>query len=410
MSLEVFIGWRYFKSKRKQAFISVISLISLAGVALSVAALIVVLAVMTGFEEELKNKILGVNAHVMVLRYGMPLEDHQELEARIKSVKGVKSAEPFIYSQVLISSRGGVSGAVLRGVDPDLTAQAGHLAQTIKTGSLASLKARPESEGPSIILGVQLAQHLEVKVGDVVRVVSPVGRVTPLGGRAPVVRNFRVGAIFDTGMFEYDSSLAYISLAQAQSLLNLGQSVTGLEVRVRDVYRADQTRLAILEALGPTYWARDWMQMNRNLFAALKLQRLTLFIILSLTALVAAFNIISTLIMVVMEKTRDIAVLKSMGATRLNVVKIFVFQGLVIGGVGTLAGLGVGLFLCELLARYQFIKLPEEVYFLSTLPVKVESAYVAAISLSAVFISFLATIYPAWQASRLDPVEALRYE
>ncbi len=411
MSFETFIGWRYLKSKRKQTFISLISLISLAGVALGVTALIVVLAVMNGFEEDLKGKILGVNSHIVILRYGEPMDAHLELMREVGQVEGVSSVEPFIYSQVMISAMGGLSGAILRGFDPDVPVSRERLGAMVKSGGIDGLADDAEGKPVrGIMLGGELARQLGVLTGDTVRVVSPMGEVTPLGGRAPRTRNFEVAGIFESGMYEYDSTLAYLSLHEAQDFLNLGQTVTGLEVKVKDIYQADQIRERIMARLGTSYWAKDWMQMNRNLFSALKLEKVAMFIILTLTVLVAAFNIISTLIMVVMEKTRDIAILKSMGANNRSVMRIFVFQGLLVGLAGTLIGLGSGLFLCELLARYKFIKLPSDVYYMNTLPVLVDFRDVAVITFSAVIISFLATLYPAWQASRLNPVEALRYE
>lgn len=413
MSFETFIGWRYLKAKRKQTFISLITFISLAGVALGVTALIVVLAVMNGFSEDLKNKILGVTSHMVVLRHGEPLDNYRDLIPEVESVPGVTSVEPFIYSQVMINASGGVSGAILRGIDPALPVTRDRLSGIVKSGRFADLIDSPGSLGAGerkVLLGIELGRQLGLLVGDVIRIVSPMGEVTPLGGRAPRVREFTVVGLFESGMYEYDSTLAYISLQDAQDFLSLGGTVTGLEVKVDDIYQADRIRQAVLTKLGSGYWARDWMQMNRNLFSALKLEKVAMFIILTLTVLVAAFNIASTLIMVVMDKTRDIAILKSMGATKKSVMQIFVFQGLLVGIVGTMIGVLGGVFLCEMLARYQFIKLPSDVYYLTTLPVLLDPVDVAVITGSAILISFLATLYPAWQASRQNPVEALRYE
>ena len=414
MSVETYIGWRYLKAKRKQAFISLITVISLLGVALGVAAMIVVIAVMSGFENDLKTKILGVNSHIVVLADGRSLDNWRELLPQIAAVDGVASAEPFVYSQVMLSALGGVSGAVLRGVDVDLTrAGGGHLVKSATDGGLDLLKDDP---GPplrpstQVLVGQELARQMGILAGDEVKIISPLGQVTPLGGRAPRTREFTVSGLFQSGLYEYDSNLMYVSLAQAQDFLNLGRSVTGVEIKVKDLYQAGRIKEEILSALGPGYKARDWMEMNKNLFSALKLEKVAMFIILTLTVLVAAFNVVSTLVMVVMEKTREIAILMSMGAARRTILRIFVFQGLLIGLIGTGAGLVGGLVLCRLLARYKFLQLPADVYYTTVLPVRLEGLDVALITLSAVVISLLATIYPAWQASRLNPVEALRYE
>jgi lipoprotein-releasing system permease protein len=409
MSLETFIGWRYLRAKRRQAFISLITLISLLGVALGVTALIVVLAVMNGFEEDLKDKILGVNSHVVVSRLDKPMDNYQSLLPKMNATKGVVSAEPFIYSQVMLSAQGGVTGAILRGVDPDLAVKVGPLSRSTTRGRIEEL-VTGRNGSPGILLGAELSSQLGLIPGDTVKVISPLGRVTPLGNRAPRLANFVVVGVFESGMYEYDATLAFVSIAEAQAFLNLGDTVTGLELRVDDIYKADRMRETLASQLGDAYRVQDWMQLNRNLFSALKLEKIAMFIILTLTILVAAFNIISTLIMVVMEKTRDIAILKSIGATGRMVMRIFVFQGVVIGVLGTVLGLMGGVSLCWLLAKYQFIQLPADVYYITTLPVNMEMTDILAITASAVIISFTATLYPAWQASRLRPVEALRYE
>jgi len=405
---ELFLGIKYLKAKRKQRFISVITLISILGVMVGVMALIVVLSVMNGFRADLMSKILGVNSHVLVLNLAGPYGNYQQVEAEVMKEKGVIAATPFIFSQVMLNNAGNVSGAVLRGIDPASAARVIGLKKMIKEGSLSSLK-QEGNDFPAIILGAELAKRIGAYTGSVVTVISPEGKLTPLG-RTPNSRRFRVSALFDSGMYEYDASMAYISMAEAQKFLSLGDKVTGIEVRVADVYQADAIAKGLQKRLGHPFWTKDWKGMNRSLFSALKLEKLTMFIILTMIVLVGALNIISTLVMVVMEKTRDVAILRAMGASARSIMSIFMFQGLLVGVVGTIIGLACGLGLCELLARYKFISLPSDVYYISTLPVQVQAADVLFVAGAAVVISFLATLYPSWHASRLNPVESFRYE
>ena len=415
MSFEFFVSLRYLKAKRKQTFISIITFISIGGVSLGVMALIVVLAVMSGFENDLKNKILGLNAHVLVLSWDNQVEHYAQLAGQVEKVPGVTGATPFILTQVLLNTPQKVTGAVLRGLEVNSARRVIILDRIIRTGSWKALEApagdQPDAGAslPGIILGQELAKQLGLSLGDPVSVVSPLGEVSPLG-RVPKARPFRLAGTFESGMFEYDSTIAFISLAQAQSFLAMPGRVTGLEVKTRDIYEADRIAIDIKTRLGFPYWTKDWMRMNKNLFSALKLEKLVMFIILALIILVAAFNIVSSLIMVVMEKTKDIAVLKSMGATAGSIMKIFVLEGLIIGVVGTTLGLIGGVGLCEILRKYQFIHLPSDVYYISSLPVLMKGLDILLIVVAAIGITFVATLYPAWQASRLDPVEALRYE
>jgi len=414
MSYELFIGLRYLKAKRKQTFVSLITLISIAGVMVGVTALIVVIAVMNGFKEDLRDKILGVTSHVVISRFDGNISKYLEVIAKVNKVSGVNAATPFIYTQVMISSRRAISGAVLRGIEPKTASKVINLPKNLRAGSLEELEAENKTEGmratPGIILGNELARNIGASRGEPVTVISPLGRLTPLG-RVPRSQTFRVAGIFDSGMYEYDSTIAYVSLWTAQRFLGIGDRVTGIEVRVDDIYEADRVARAIGKALdGYPYWSRDWMRMNKNLFSALKLEKIVMFIILTLIILVAAFNIVGTLIMVVIEKTRDIAILKSMGATRRSIMKIFMIEGAVIGLVGTLLGLLGGYTLCTLLATYKFIELPSDVYYISTLPVQMNPLDVVLIALAAIVITLAASVYPAWQASRFDPAEAIRYE
>ena len=420
MPFELFIGLRYLKAKRKSTFISIITFISTAGVALGVMALIVVLAVMTGFEEDLKDKILGTNAHVVVTHNGTPMEDYQQIMAKLKGFKGVQAATPFIYNQVMLSSGKNVSGVVLRGIDVRSDRQVTKLSKSIVEGSLDQLDPVMGSgfgAKPGLVVGKELAKHLGLIVGDAVNVVSPMGNITPLG-MMPRMKPFRVVGIFNTGMFEYDSTLAYISLAQAQAFFDLGDTVTGIQLKVDDVYHTGELVRAINQTMAPEYYARDWMQMNRNILFALKTEKMVMFIILTLIVLVAAFGIASTLFMVVMEKTRDIAILKSMGATGLSIMKIFVLEGLIIGVIGTILGVASGLLIAlnlepiinviEKATGLNFFS--KDVYYLDHFPSLVVPSDVVLISITAVLISFIATLYPSWQASRMLPAEALRYE
>jgi len=407
MSFEFFIGRRYLRAKRKQAFISLITVLSIAGVTVGVMALIVVIAVMTGAESDFRSRILGVESHVVVMRHGGALADYDEVGKFVQTIQGVTSAAPFIYTQAMLRSSGGVSGAVVRGIDPDAPGQ------TIKNSSGASLQGMLRTESPAaavppIILGKELARQLGVVWGETIYLISPRGMLSPVG-HMPSMKRFRVAGLFESGFYEYDGNLAYIHLRDAQHLLRMGDAVSGIGVRVRDIYKADAVAGRIVEGLGFPYWARDWMQMNRNLFAALKLEKKAMFIILTLIVLVAAFNIASSLIMMVMEKTRDIAILKAMGATDRSIRKIFVFNGMVIGTIGTTIGMCLGFIICTLLKHYKFIELPGDVYYFSTLPVQLETLDVVFIASAALLICFLATLYPARQASKLDPVEAIRY-
>jgi lipoprotein-releasing system permease protein len=420
MPFELFIGLRYLKAKRKSTFISIITFISTAGVTLGVMALIVVLAVMTGFEEDLKVKILGTNAHVVVVKSGGAMDDYRQIMERLKGLKGVVATTPFIYNQVMLSTGKNVSGVVLRGIDVKSDRLVTRLGKSMVEGTTDKLDPKP-GDGPDafpgLILGKELAKHLNLFVGDKINVVSPMGNITPLG-MMPKMKPFRVTGIFNTGMFEYDSTLAYVSLGQAQTFFNLDDTVTGIQIKVNDVYHTGELARTINRMLGPDYYARDWMQMNHNILFALKTEKVVMFVILTLIVLVAAFGIASTLFMVVMEKTRDIAILKSMGATGSSIMKIFVLEGLIIGVTGTLLGVASGLLVASnlepIISVIQKVTgqnfFSKDIYYLDRFPSLVIPSDVVLISVTAVLISFIATLYPAWQASRMLPAEALRYE
>ena len=414
MGYEWFISLRYLKAKRRQGFISLISIISMAGVAVGVMALIVVLAVMTGFTDSLRDKILGINSHIIVQKMGRTIANHRELGQLTMKVDGVLAATPYTYSQTMISVPDASSGAVVRGIDPSTAGNVLSLEKQITQGSLAPLAAESDPSGsghnlPGIILGSELASQLRVSVGYNIRLFSPSGPLTPMGV-IPKIKTCRVVAIFETGMYEYDSSLAYVSLATAQEFLELGDGVHGLELKVKDIYKVSEITVDLEEKLGFGYVVKDWIGMNRNLFSALRLEKTAMFIVLALIVLVAAFNIISTLIMVVMSKGKDIAILKSMGATSKGIMLIFIYEGLIIGLTGTVLGVAGGLGLCKILSKYQFIQLPSNVYPITTLPVKVLPLDVTLVAVSAALITLLATVYPSWKASKIEPAVALRYE
>jgi lipoprotein-releasing system permease protein len=418
MKYEWFIGLRYLKAKRKQTFISIITFISIAGVTLGVMALIIVLAVMSGFEKTLKEKILGTQAHLVLLKVGQEGMDHyDEVVKRAEKVKGVVSAAPFISSQVMLSSESNVYGVVLLGIDPDRVAKVTELARNLKAGRLEDLKRVQEGGLRGIILGVELAKHLGVSIREAVQVISPLGTMTPMG-MMPKMKRFRVVGIFYSGMYEFDNTMAYFSLESAQNFFSMGPYVTGIEIKTDDIYQVKKISKDIRRAVGPAFWTKDWMEMNRNLFSALKLEKVAMFIILVLIVLVAAFNIISTLIMVVMEKNKDIAILKSMGAPSKGILQIFIIEGLVVGVLGTLLGTILGLSAAFNLEKitgfvehlFGFKILASDVYYIDKLPSQVNPLDVVLIVITAILISLLATLYPSWRASKLDPAEALRYE
>jgi lipoprotein-releasing system permease protein len=407
--VEYFIGLKYLLAKRKQTFISIITVISVSGVAVGVMALIIVLAVMSGFEKELKERILGATAHIHVTSLEGSLPDPFALAGRIGAMGGVDATSPYIFSQVMISSGAASTGAILRGVDVATIGEVTRLPRDIRMGRIEDLEKEKAKGLAGVILGKELAANLGVSMGDLVEVLVPGGNITPMGA-FPGVGRFRVVGLSESGMYEYDSSFAYVSLEVAGRLMGMAGRATGVEVKIGDIYQAGRIATRIREELGYPYWAKDWMQSNRNLFSALKLEKVVMFIILVLIVMVAAFNIISTLIMVVMDKTKDIAVLMTMGATRKMVRKIFALEGLLIGVAGTVSGMILGGLLCFLLRRYQFIKLPSDVYYISTLPVDLSPGILILVGASSILICFLATLYPSRQASLIDPAEAIRYE
>jgi lipoprotein-releasing system permease protein len=421
---EAFIGLRYLRAKRRNRTISFNTLISITGVTIGVAALIATLGIMTGFKEDLQAKILGTNSHVLITtKTGENIKDYEAVTDKVATVPGVSAATPFVFKQVLLTTPTGSHGVVLRGIDIAREATVTEIARNLKAGALEDLNRlapanpdlaqkrgespQPPLPLPGIIIGRELSLRLGAFLGDRINVVSPVGPISALG-MIPKVRGFRVAGIFESGMFEYDSSLAFVSIQQAQEFFNMGHVVTGIEVKVTDIFAADEIAHRIDQVLGFPYWARDWMKLNKNLFSALKLEKFMMFVLLVLVVLVAAFNIVSTLAMIVVEKHREIAILKAMGATGKAVMRIFMLNGLVIGLAGTAIGIPLGYAICW--AIQTWFTLPGDVYLLSRIPVNIKFFDVALVGVSAVAITFLATIYPCLEAARLEPAEALRYE
>jgi len=404
---QLFVALRYLRSKKKHKGISVNTLISIGGVAVGVMALLVVLSVMSGFHEDLQKKILGVNAHMVIISYKGIISDYKNVNEGLKNDKDIIASAPFILGQVMVSYGKRAHGVYLRGINPETEIKTTEIGMFMKEGTLAKLNA---GDGmPGIILGKELAGSLGVFQGDVIHILSPVGKIGPLG-MLPKIKQFRVVGIFEVGMFEYDSNLVLTDIGAAQEFFDMKKDITGIQLRLADIYKASLVRERIQKELAFPLYAKDWMQMNRNLFSALKLEKFAMFVILILIILVASFNIVSTLIMNVMEKRREIAILKAMGATDSGIMNIFMLQGMFIGVVGTIIGVTGGYLLCYILNTYEIIKLPADVYYLSHLPVKTKFIDFVTVSLSAIIISFLATIYPAWQAAKMNPVEPLRYE
>jgi lipoprotein releasing system, transmembrane protein, LolC/E family len=409
ISFELFVALRYLFARKGQAFISVISWVSVGGVALGVFALIVVMAVMNGFTTDLRDKIIGVTSHGVIRSYMSGIPEDPDMLAKITAVPGVAAATPFIHSGVLLSSSAGGSGIYLRGIDPVSGPKVLGGLKKVKPEELAELAS---TEGlPGIIIGSSLARNLAVHVGSRVNLLAPSGEQSS-AGHSPRIRPFRVVGIFSMGLADYDSALAFVSLDKARDVLGWKEKlVSGIEVAITDIFKAPEILDKTVSSLAhPDLYANSWMEMNANLFAALKLEKISMAVILTLVVLVGSFSIITALVMLVMEKRRDIAVLMSLGATKGMIRKIFITQGILIGVMGTSIGFIFGLGSCFLLKRYKFIELPRGVYSLDYLPVLLNWSDIGLTCLCAMLLCFFATLYPAGQASSLEPVTALRHE
>lgn len=406
MGVELFIAGKYLRAKRKEGFISLITFLAVAGVALGVMALVVVIAVMSGAETEFRKRILGLEPHILIMNYSGNFENYDTMVTSLGNNPHIQSISPILFGQAMIRTNQSFSGVMVRGITP---ASGSSLIKGFSPDQLEKALATPTETGalPGIILGKELANSVGVIQGDNVILMSSKSFISPMG-QIPSMKRFRVQGTFNSGMSEYDSMLAYVHLDQAQQLVSAKEKISAIGIWVDEVFNVKQIQEKYLNFIEYPFYTRDWMDINHSLFSALKLEKTAMFIILTLIILVAAFNIASALIMMVMEKTKDIAVLKAMGATHRMIQRIFMLKGMIIGVLGTGIGTLSGVVVCYFLKKYNFIQLPEA-YPFSTLPVQLEYLDVGMISLCALLICFVSTLYPAYKASKMDPVEAIRY-
>jgi lipoprotein-releasing system permease protein len=407
MPFELQIALRYLLAKRKQAFISVISGFSTVGVIVGVTAVIIALAIMTGLQQELRDRILGSTPHIYVWKLSGITDYHAECD-RLRQIPHVIGAAPAILGQGLLTASQETVPVQIKGIDPELEPQVTDIKRAMLSGSLEDLKAPPPGQPDAILLGKDLAAKLGVSVGESVSLLTPQGTLSPMG-MLPRPKRLRVAGIFSLGLLEFDSTYGYVSLDVAKRVLDKDR-VDHIQLRLDDIYLAPQVGNTIPEKLGDDYLKQDWADMNRSLFSALYLEKIAVALAIGLIVMVAALNIISSLILLVMEKQRDIAILKTMGATARSVMLIFMMQGLIIGLVGTIVGGLAGYLLATVFDRYQLIRVPMDVYQVSHLPFTVLPRDFVLVVGAAVLVCFLATLYPSRQAARLDPAQALRYE
>jgi len=412
VSLEWQIALRYLTSRRRSGVISVIGLIAIGGVFVGVAALVIVMSVMNGLQKDLRDKILTNTPHLLVQKYNSePIADYRQVVERLESTFGVTGAAPFLYTEgILGHGRGRNEGAVIRGIDPRQEDRVADTRRQILSGSY-DLEPRPDSPYPRIVIGYLLADRLGAFPGDTLTLTTPeAASISPLHGMVPKLQKFVLAGTFKSGLFEYDSKFVYADLRAMQDYLGVGDVVYGVAARVDDIWDARSIGERAVDGLDGPFYATTWIELNQPLFSALKLEKRAMFVILVLIVLVAAFNIISTLTMIVMDKTKEIGILRSMGMHSRSIRRVFVYQGVLIGVVGTGLGVLAGLGAVFLLARYRFISLPGDVYFIDVLPVAVEPFNIGLIVAASLLISLAATLYPARQAARMAPVDAIRYE
>ncbi len=434
MQFELLVAWSHLRSRRQDAGVSLIAILSVLGITLGVQMLIIVLAVMEGFEGDLRDKILGFNAHVVVLSYEGSVTDPAAAVQIVAATPGVVAASPFVYNEVMIRSQFATAGAILKGIDPATTPAVTDIVESMKTGPTGAVVTRAEKQRildmlhepppaiaqdvtdtdkfPGIVLGSELADQLKVYPGDKVFIINPVGGgVGPFGMPMAKTMAFRVAGLFYTGFYEYDTKWSYVTIPDAQSFAELGNGVTAIEARLTDaqIYDAPLVAAEIEAKLGYPYYTKNWLTVNASLFSALRLEKYVMGLILAQIITVAAVGIVTNLIVMVVTRAREIAILKAIGASDRMIRSIFMLEGSIVGVVGTLIGTTLGLLGCEFLDQYRF-PLDTNVYYLDSLPVVVDYGNVTAVVIGSLVTSFLATIYPAWRAARLDPVEGLRYE
>jgi lipoprotein-releasing system permease protein len=406
---EIFISLRYLKTKKRYGTVSLNTFISIAGVVIGVATSIITLSVMTGFQGYFRDKILSAIPHIVVMEYsGIGVKDEKSLQEKIDRVPHVVATTPFTISQAMLTSKDRVQGVVVRGIDPETEGKVTSLEKNTIEGSIRELEA-PGRKLPGIVIGEDLARKFGAALGDTITMVNPIGEETAMG-MVPKMRKFELVGVFDAGMYDYNTGFAYVSLPEAQKFFDMPGRVSGIEGRVDEIYHADRIADEIRSAVGYPYYTRNWIEMNKNFFSALKLEKIGMSLILIVIIIVASFNIVGTLTMIVMEKSREIAILKSMGAASRSIMRIFMFAGLVIGSVGTAIGALIGYGAVAVITRTGVISLPKDVYQVSHLPLSITGLDILFICMTALGISFLATLYPSWQAAKQDPVEVLRYE
>jgi lipoprotein-releasing system permease protein len=408
MPFELQVALRYLLAKRRQVFISVISLVSTIGVTVGVAALVISLALMTGLQGELQNKILGSSAHVFVFKPAAGIDDYRAEVARIRAVPGVIGAAPAVMGKAMITGTGEPGFVAIKGIDPELEASVTDIAGALTDGKLSDLVPASEEDLPGIVLGKDLAGSIGAMVGDTITLTTPNGSLTPMGVM-PRMRRFTVVGTFRLGFYDVDSTTGLVAMEPGLRLAGVDK-VGHIEVKIADVYSAPQLADRMAEEFGPDYVTQDWTDINQQLYSALMLEKIGMGIGIGLIMMVAALNIIASLILLVMEKTRDIAILKTMGASKGSIMMVFLLQGTIIGVIGTVLGAALGTAISVVADRYRLISIPGDVYQVSYLPFKVLPEDLIAVIAGAVVVCFVATLYPSRQAARLDPAQALRYE